>query len=100
MLRSPIRRKRPAQTPDWPHLDILFTDEEEADGSISYDETNTYFQTPVIPREGETITLDGDFRRRGTFTVERVEYTFCCDGRHRGWVRDLGVYVRVFVRQR
>ena len=56
-------------------------------------------QVPMLPRVGETIMLDGDFRRRGAFVVERVEYTFCCDRREAGWVRDLGVYVSVFVRE-
>ena len=43
--------------------------------------------------------LDGDFRRRGAFVVERVEYTFCCEGREAGWVRDVSVYVSLFVRE-
>ena len=56
-------------------------------------------QVPMVPRVGEMITLDGHFRRRGAFVVERVEYTFCCDSRVNGWVRDLGVYVSLFVRE-
>ena len=43
--------------------------------------------------------IDGHFRRCGTFVVERVEYAFCCDRREAGWVRDLGVYVSLFVRE-
>jgi len=54
---------------------------------------------PMLPRVGETVTLDGDFRQRGAFVVERVEYSFCCDNRQAGWVRDLSVYVSVFVRE-
>ncbi len=54
---------------------------------------------PIIPRIGETIRLDGDFRRRGAFVVERVEYMLCCDSRAAGWVRDLSVHVSLFVRE-
>ena len=54
-------------------------------------------QIPMLPRVGETITLDGHFRRRGAFVVERVEHVFCCDSRVAGWVQDLGVYVCLFV---
>ena len=56
-------------------------------------------QVPIIPRVGETVMLDGDFRRRGAFVVERVEYTFCCESRQAGWVRDLSVHVSLFVRE-
>ena len=78
----------------WPHIDIVFLDI-PAD---EHDETDTFFQSPVVPREGETVNLDGDFQRCGAFVVEKVEYAFRCDGRHRGWVRDLGVHVCLFVR--
>ncbi len=54
---------------------------------------------PIMPRVGETIRLDGDFRRRGAFVVERVEYLLCCDSRAAGWVRDLSVHVSLFVRE-
>ncbi len=54
---------------------------------------------PILPRVGETVTLDGDFRRRGAFVVKRVEYMFCCDSRAAGWVRDLSVPVSLFVRE-
>ena len=95
------RRKSQAQPqarpdPDWPYIEILFLDEPDDDGR---DEVDTYMQIPIIPRVGETIMLDGYFRRRGTFVVERVEYTFCCDRREAGWVRDLGVYISLFVRE-
>ena len=92
------RRKAQAQArpdPDWPHIEILFLDESEDER----DEANTLMRVPMVPRAGETVMLDGDFRRRGTFVVERVEYTFCCDRREVGWVRDLGVYISLFVRE-
>lgn len=96
---EPLRRRRKPQAqpvPDWPHIEFLLLDEPEEER----DEVDTFMQVPMVPRVGETVMLDGHFRRRGTFVVERVEYTFCCDSRVRGWVRDLGVYVRLFVRAR
>ena len=75
-----------------PSVDIIFLDEDE------HDETDTFFRTPVIPRIGESITLDGYFERRGTFVVECVEYTFCCESRQAGWARDVGVHINLFVR--
>ena len=80
------------RAPSWPHIDIIFLDEEE------HDETDTFFLTPVVPRVGETITLDGYFERRGTFVVECVEYMFFCESRQAGWARDLGVHINLFVR--
>ena len=101
MLKALTRRRKPEAQPqarpdpDWPYIEILFLDETEEERV----EIDTFMQVPIIPRVGETIMLDGHFRRRGTFVVERVEYTFCCDSRVAGWVRDLGVYVSVFVRE-
>ncbi len=63
------------------------------------DDVDTFMQVPIIPRVGETIMLDGHFRRCGAFVVERVEYTFCCDSRVAGWVHDLSVGVSLFVRE-
>ncbi len=83
--------------PEAPPFDIdnVFLDEAEDER----DEVDTFMDVPIIPRIGETITLDGDFRRCGTYVVERVEYVYCCERRSaHGWVRDLGVYVRLFVR--
>ena len=96
MLKRLGRRKNEANREDpdrgWPHIDIMFLDEDD------HDVTDTFFRTPVVPRVGESITLDGYFQRRGVFVVERVEYAFCCERRQAGWVRDVGVHVDVFVR--
>ena len=89
------RRKAHPDAPLWPHIDILFLDEPEDER----DEVDTLMRVPVVPRVGETVMLDGHFRRRGAFVVERVEYIFCCDRREAGWVRDLGVYISLFVRE-
>ncbi len=95
MFRA-LTRRRPArpEAPPWPDIDIVFLDEPEG-----VDDVDTFMQVPIIPRVGETVTLDGDFRQRGAFVVERVEYSFCCDNRVAGWVRDLGVHVSLFVRE-
>ena len=93
MPKTP-RRSKP---PDWPHLDLVFSGEGPEE---IRDETDAFFHSPVIPREGETITLDGDFQRCGSFIVDHVDYTFCCDGRQNGWAKDLGVVVRLFVRRK
>ena len=56
---------------------------------------------PFVPRKGEEIWLDGDFRRRGTFVVERVAYSLVCNGRRNGWVQEdlLEIYINVYVRE-
>ena len=91
-----LTRRRPARPdPTWPHIEIMFLDEQEGER----DEVDTFMQVPMLPRIGETVTLDGDFRRRGAFVVERVEHMFCCESREAGWVRDLGVHVSLFVRE-
>ena len=102
MFKRRTRRSRQAQptgppqdglAPEWPYLDIVFLDE---DGARS--ETDTFFQAPVVPRAGETLTLDGDFQRCGTFVVERVEYLFSCERRDDGWLRELGTVVMLQAR--
>ena len=90
------RQRPPLASPPLPYLDILFLD--ELDGG-ERDEVDTFMPVPTIPRAGETVTLDGDFRRCGAYVVERVEYVYCCERRSNGWVRDLGVFVRLFVRE-
>ena len=57
---------------------------------------------PFVPRRGEEILLDGDFRRRGSFIVEHVAYSLVCNGRRNGWVQEdlLEVYISVFVREK
>ncbi len=92
-----LTRRRPArpEAPPWPDIDIVFLDEAEDDR----DEVDTFMHVPIIPSVGETIRLDGDFRRRGAFVVERVEYMFCCQSRVVGWVHDLSVHVSLFVRE-
>ncbi len=92
-----LRRRRPArpEAPPWPDIDIVFLDEPEGER----DEVDTFMHAVIMPRVGETIRLDGDFRRRGAFVVERVEYLFCCESRVAGWVRDLGVHISLFVRE-
>ncbi len=96
MFKALTRRRptRPEAQP-WPHIDIIFLDQAEGER----DEVDTFMRVPIIPRVGETIMLDGDFRRRGAFVVERVEHMFCCEGREAEWVRDLGVHVSLFVRE-
>ena len=91
-----LRRRRTAQ-PEAPPFDIeiVFLDEPQDER----DEVDTFMHVPIMPRVGETIRLDGDFRRRGAFVVERVEYLLCCDSRSAGWVRDLSVHVSLFVRE-
>ena len=87
MLKRLGRRKNEANRENldrgWPHIDITFLDEDD------HNETDTFFRTPVVPRVGESITLDGYFQRRGVFVVERVEYAFCCERRQAGWARDV-----------
>ncbi len=102
MARAPTRprpphRRRPArrEAQPWPHIDIVFLDEPEDER----DDVDTFMHVPMLPGVGETVMLDGDFRRRGAFVVERVEHTFCCESRQAGWVRDLGVHVSLFVRE-
>ncbi len=90
-----LRRRRPARTEVPPFdIEIFFLDEAEDER----DEVDTFMHIPLLPRVGETVMLDGDFRRRGAFVVERVEYMFCCDSRAAGWVRYLSVHVSLFVR--
>ncbi len=78
-----------------PPVEIIFVDEER-----DYD-NDTFMRLPFVPREGEEIQLDGDFRRRGAFIVERVVYSLVCNGRRAGWVQDdlLDVYVYLYVRE-
>lgn len=78
-----------------PPVEIFFLDEEYID------DANTFMRLPFIPRQGEEIHLEGDFRRRGSFVVERVEYTLVCNGRRAGWVRDdlLEKYIHLYVRE-
>ncbi len=95
MFKALTRRSARPEAPPWPDIDIVFLDEEEDDR----DEVDTFMCVPMLPRVGETVTLDGDFRRRGAFVVERVEHMFCCEGRVAGWVRDLSVHVSLFVRE-
>ncbi len=90
---SSRRTARPEAPPF--DIDIVFLDEAEDER----DEVDTFMCVPMLPRVGETVTLDGDFRRRGAFVVERVEYMFCCESREAGWVRDLSVHVSLFVRE-
>ena len=95
MLKRRGRRKNEANREDlnrgWPHIDITFLDEDD------HDETDTFFRSPVVPRVGERLSLDGYFQRQGVFVVERVEYAFFCESRRAGWARDVGVHVDVFV---
>ncbi len=95
MLKA-LRRRRTARREAPPFdIDIVFLDEPEDER----DDVDTFMHVPMLPRAGETVMLDGDFRRRGAFVVERVEHMFCCDSRAAGWVRDLGVHVSLFVRE-
>ncbi len=91
-----LTRRRTAR-PEAPPFDIeiVFLDVSEDE----HDEVDTFMHVPIMPRVGETVTLDGNFRRRGAFVVERVEHMFCCDSRRAGWVRDLSVHVSLFVRE-
>ena len=91
-----LRRRRTAR-PEAPPFDIEIVFLDEAEGEL--DDVDTFMRVPMLPRVGETVMLDGDFRRRGAFVVERVEHTFCCESRQAGWVRDLGVHVSLFVRE-
>ena len=93
-LSDDCRATRP-EAPPWPDIEIVFLDEPEDER----DEVDTFMHAVIMPRVGETIRLDGDFRRRGAFVVERVEYLLCCDSRSAGWVRDLSVHVSLFVRE-
>jgi len=72
MLKALTQRPNRPEAPPWPHIDIIFLDASEGK---RYG-VNTFMQVPMLPRVGETITLDGDFRRRGTFIVERVEHNW------------------------
>ncbi len=95
MLKA-LRRRRTARREAQPFdIDIVFLDEPEGER----DDVNTFMHVPMLPRVGETVMLDGDFRRRGAFVVERVEHMFCCDSRVAGWVRELSVHVSLFVRE-
>ncbi len=89
--------RRHTARPEAPPFDIeiVFLDVSEDE----HDEVDTFMHVPIMPRVGETVTLDGNFRRRGAFVVERVEHMFCCDSRTAGWVRDLSVHVSLFVRE-
>ena len=92
-----LRRRRTTRTEAPPFdIEIFFLDEAEDER----DDVDTFMHVPMLPRVGETVMLDGDFRRRGAFLVERVEHTFCCESRQAGWVRDLGVHVSLFVREK
>ena len=79
-----------------PPVEIIFLDEER-----DYD-ADTFLRLPFVPRQGEEIQLDGDFRRRGAFVVERVVYSLVCNGRRNGWVQDdlLEKYVYLYVREK
>ena len=98
-----LRRRRTAppeappwpDIPPWPDVEIVFLDEPEDE----HDGVDTLMHIPIMPRVGETIRLDGNFRRRGAFVVERVEHMFCCDSRQAGWVHGLSVHVSLFVRE-
>ena len=96
-----IGRKRPtALEPPPPErrppVEIFFLDEEHID------DANTYMRLPHVPRQGEEIQLEGDFRRRGSFIVERVSTALVCNGRRNGWVQDdlLEVYTYLYVREK
>ena len=96
-----IGRKSPAppEAPppeNRPSVEIVFLDEER-----DYD-ADTFMRLPFIPRRGEEIQLDGDFRRRGCFIVEHVAYSLVCEGRRAGWVRDdlLDKYICLYVREK
>ena len=96
-----IGKKRPAaqETPPperRPPTEIIFLDEER-----DYD-ADTFMRLPFVPREGEEIWLDGDFRRPGAFIVERVVYSLVCNGRRNGWIKDdlLEVYVYLYVSEK
>ena len=95
MFETLTRRPARPEAQPWPHIEIMFLDEQEDE----LDGVDTLMQVPMLPRVGETVMLDGDFRRRGAFVVERVEHMFCCDSREAGWVRDLSVHVSLFVRE-
>ena len=95
-----IGRTRPAasEAPQERHppLEIIFLDEEYID------DANTFMRLPFVPRKGEEIQLDGDFRRRGSFVVEHIAYSLVCNGRRNGWVKEdlLEVYINVYVREK
>ena len=93
-----IGKQRPTPPPERTlhTVEIIFLDEEH-----QYD-ADTFLQLPFVPRQGEEILLDGDFRRRGSFSVEHVAYSLICNGRRNGWVRDdlLEKYVYVYVREK
>ena len=78
-----------------PSVEIMFLDEEYID------DANTFMRLPFVPRQGEEVQLDGDFRRCGCFVVERVEYLLVCNARQNGWVREemLDVHVNLYVRE-
>ena len=100
MLKALLRHRKvqPEARPEpQARIDIIFLDEPKDDR----DEVNTFMRSPVVPRVGEVVTLDGYFRRGGAFVVERVEYLFCCESRSEaGWVRDLSVCVSLYVREK
>jgi len=87
-LEAPLPRRRPS-------VEFFFLDEEYPD------DANTFMRLPFVPRQGEEVHLDGDFRRRGCFVVERVEYLLVCNERRNGWVREemLDVHVNLYVRE-
>ncbi len=43
------------EAPPWPDIDIVFLDEPEGER----DEVDTFMHVPILPRVGETVTLDG-----------------------------------------
>ena len=53
MLKRLGRRKNESGREDldrgWPHIDIMFLDEDD------HDVTDTFFRTPVVPRVGESM---------------------------------------------
>ncbi len=70
---------------------------------LHHAQTKFIDRVKVIPllmaSHGQPRIESQDDCRRGAFVVERVEYLFCCESREAGWVRDMSVYVSLFVRE-
>ena len=94
--KRPVAQETPPPERERHTVEIIFLDEER-----DYD-NDTFLHLPFVPREGEEIWLNGDFRRPGVFIVEHVVYSLVCNGRLNGWIKDdlLDVYVYLYVSEK
>ena len=54
MPKALTRRTARPEAPPWPDIEIVFLDEAEDER----DEVDTFMHVPMLPRVGETVTLD------------------------------------------